>query len=81
MEFTPKDPDFDCRVRANVARQHAMAALGIDISRLSPGAIELTMPYSVAYTQQHGFVHAEIIVRVCRLLPDASGRRRAHCRI
>jgi uncharacterized protein (TIGR00369 family) len=57
----PQDPDFDRRVRASFARQQVMATLGIEISRLSPGAIELTMPYAAAYTQQHGFVHAGII--------------------
>jgi uncharacterized protein (TIGR00369 family) len=61
MKFFPQDPDFDRRVRASFARQQVMATLGIEISRLSPGEIELTMPYAAAYTQQHGFVHAGII--------------------
>ena len=61
MNFSPQDPDFDRRVRASFARQRVMATLGIEISRLSPGAIELTMPYAAAYTQQHGFVHAGIV--------------------
>jgi uncharacterized protein (TIGR00369 family) len=38
-----------------------MRTLGIEIARLEPGEIELTMPYSRAYTQQHGFVHAGIV--------------------
>jgi uncharacterized protein (TIGR00369 family) len=38
-----------------------MATLGIEILDLKPGEIELQMPYSVAYTQQHGFIHAGII--------------------
>jgi uncharacterized protein (TIGR00369 family) len=38
-----------------------MATLGIEIVDLKPGEIELSMPYAVAYTQQHGFVHAGII--------------------
>jgi uncharacterized protein (TIGR00369 family) len=59
--FSPQDPDFDRRVRASFARQLVMATLGIEISQLSPGAIELTMPYAAAYTQQHGFVHAGIV--------------------
>jgi uncharacterized protein (TIGR00369 family) len=59
--FSPHDPDFDRRVRASFARQQVMATLGIEISQLSPGAIELTMPYAAAYTQQHGFVHAGIV--------------------
>ena len=60
-KFSPQDPDFDRRVRASFARQQVMATLGIEISRLSPGEIELTMPYAAAYTQQHGFVHAGIV--------------------
>ena len=61
MKFSPQDPEFDRLVRASFARQQVMATLGIAIARLSPGAIELTMPYAAAYTQQHGFVHAGIV--------------------
>ena|ERR1700722_2514649 len=61
VKFLPKNPDFDARVRASFALQRVMATLGIEISHLSPGAIELTMPYAAAYTQQHGFVHAGIV--------------------
>src|SRR5215471_17374309 len=61
MKFSPQDPDFDRRVRASFARQQVMATLGIEMSRLSPGEVELTMPYAAAYTQQHGFVHAGVI--------------------
>jgi uncharacterized protein (TIGR00369 family) len=57
----PKDPLFESRVRASFARQEVMKSLGIEIARLGPGEIELTMPYALAYTQQHGFVHAGII--------------------
>ena len=35
--FTPKDPDYDARVRASFARQRVMATLGITIEVLSPG--------------------------------------------
>jgi uncharacterized protein (TIGR00369 family) len=59
--FEPKDPDYEARVRASFGRQEAMQTLGIEIVRLGPGEIELTMPYSRAYAQQHGFVHAGII--------------------
>ena len=61
MKYSPQDPDFDRRVRASFGRQQVMATLGIEISRLSPGEVELTMPYAAAYTQQHGFVHAGIV--------------------
>ena len=61
MKLSPQGPDFDGRVRASFARQQVMATLGVEISKLSPGEIELTMPYAAAYTQQHGFVHAGIV--------------------
>jgi uncharacterized protein (TIGR00369 family) len=59
--FNPKDANFDARVRTSFSRQTAMATLGIEIVDLKPGEIELRMPYAIAYTQQHGFVHAGII--------------------
>jgi uncharacterized protein (TIGR00369 family) len=60
-KFTPKDPSFDTRVRASFARQTVMVTLGISIRSLSPGGIELEMPYSAELTQQHGFIHAGIL--------------------
>jgi uncharacterized protein (TIGR00369 family) len=59
--FNPQDEGFEARVRASFARQTAMATLGIEIADIKAGQIELRMPYSAAYTQQHGFIHAGII--------------------
>ena len=59
--FDPKDANFEARVRTSFARQTAMATLGIEITGLKPGEVELRMPYTAAYTQQHGFVHAGIV--------------------
>src|SRR5262245_37693888 len=61
MPFKPEDPNFQERVRASFARQRVMQTLGISITRLEPGEIELTMRFDEAYTQQHGFTHAGII--------------------
>lgn len=61
MPFQPQDPNFQQRVRASFARQRVMQTLGIEITRLEAGEIELAMPYDPAYTQQHGFLHAGII--------------------
>ena len=61
MSFQPKDPNFDERVRASFARQPTMQTLGVEITRLEPGEIELAMPYQQAFTQQHGFIHAGIV--------------------
>ena len=59
--FQPSDPNFENRVRDSFAQQKAMATLGITIERLVAGEIELGMPYTEAYTQQHGFMHAGIM--------------------
>lgn len=59
--FTPQNLDFDSRVRDSFARQKVMTTLGIEISQLTPGAIELTMPFASAFTQQHGFMHGGIV--------------------
>jgi uncharacterized protein (TIGR00369 family) len=58
--FDPKDANFEARVRASFVRQTAMATLGIEITGVKAGEVELKMPYSIAYTQQHGFIHAGI---------------------
>jgi uncharacterized protein (TIGR00369 family) len=59
--FNPQDESFEARVRTSFARQTAMATLGIEIADIKAGEIELRMPYSAAYAQQHGFIHAGII--------------------
>jgi uncharacterized protein (TIGR00369 family) len=59
--FQPKDPDFRARVQASFERQQVMATLGIALTRLEPGEVELTMPFDARYTQQHGFLHAGIV--------------------
>jgi uncharacterized protein (TIGR00369 family) len=55
------DSDYEARVRASFARQLAMATIGAELTRVSPGAVEIEMPYAEALTQQHGFLHAGVI--------------------
>jgi uncharacterized protein (TIGR00369 family) len=59
--FEPKNPDYGAIARATFDRQQAMWSLGISIARLEAGEVDLAMPYSPAWTQQNGFVHAGII--------------------
>jgi uncharacterized protein (TIGR00369 family) len=59
--FEPKNPDYRAVAAATFDRQPAMQSLGISIARLEPGEVDLTMPYSAAWTQQNGFIHAGII--------------------
>lgn len=57
----PRDPNFKEKVRNSFARQKVMQTLGIAISHLEPGAIDLEMPFREEFTQQHGFLHAGIV--------------------
>ena len=59
--FEARNPHFEARVRESFARQKAMHTLGVQISSLAAGIIELTMAFDESYTQQHGLVHAGII--------------------
>jgi uncharacterized protein (TIGR00369 family) len=59
--FEPKHPAYRAVASATFDRQQAMRTLGMAISRLEAGEVDLMMPYSQAWTQQNGFVHAGII--------------------
>jgi uncharacterized protein (TIGR00369 family) len=62
--FTPRDPDFEARVRASFARQAFMAHLGIDISHVAPGEVDLVVPFRESLTQQHGYFHAGVTATI-----------------
>lgn len=51
----------EARIRQSFARQGAMATLGADLSRISPGVVEIELAYDRKLTQQHGFLHAGVI--------------------
>ena len=55
------DPDYETRVRDSFARQKMMRTIGAELTRVSPGVVEIEMPFSDALTQQHGFLHAGVI--------------------
>jgi uncharacterized protein (TIGR00369 family) len=57
----PKNPDYRAVAIATFDRQQAMQSLGMSIARIEAGEVDLAMPYSHAWTQQNGFVHAGII--------------------
>ena len=58
--FTPKNPDFETRVRDSFARQGIMDLIGARLTRVEPGLVEIELPYRAELTQQHGFFHAGI---------------------
>ncbi len=58
--FTPKDPNFEARVRDSFDRQGIMTLIGARMTRVEPGLVEIELPYRAELTQQHGFFHAGI---------------------
>ncbi|WP_417688850.1 PaaI family thioesterase [Roseibium sp.] len=58
MLLTPKDPDWEARVRSSFARQPFMATLGARMTHLAPGAVDLEIELRDDLTQQHGYFHA-----------------------
>jgi uncharacterized protein (TIGR00369 family) len=53
--------NYDERVRASFARQSALRTIGAELTLVTPGIVEIEMPFSPHLTQQHGFVHAGVI--------------------
>lgn len=53
-----QNPAYDAVIRESFARQAHMATLGARITRLEPGAVDLTAPFDTRFTQQNGFWHA-----------------------
>jgi hypothetical protein len=43
--FTPKDPEFEARVRASFGRQGIMTLIGARLTRIEPGLVEIELPY------------------------------------
>jgi len=64
LVLTPRDPDFEQRVRASYARQAAMATLGARLARVEPGHVVIELPFRADLTQQHGFLHAGVVTSV-----------------
>jgi uncharacterized protein (TIGR00369 family) len=62
--FEMNDPGFEARVRASFGRQALMTTIGARLISVSPGEVEIDMPFRGDLTQQHGYVHAGIITAV-----------------
>lgn len=58
MQWNARNPDFVRTVRESFERQAHMATLNARITRLDPGAVDLTAPYDPRFSQQNGFWHA-----------------------
>lgn len=61
---TPKDPDFERRVRASFAKQTIMETIGARLAHVGPGETEIVLEMSPGILQQHGFVHAGVVATI-----------------
>lgn len=61
---TPGAPDFLERMQESFSRQKVMTTLGATLHHVSPGRVEIAMPFQEALTQQHGFLHAGVITTI-----------------
>ena len=59
--FEAQDPEFNARVRSSFERQRVMAALGVTLTQVDAGRVELELAFDTRLTQQHGFMHAGVI--------------------
>ena len=62
--FHPSDPHFAARVRASFQQQTVMAAIGASVRSVTPGAVEIELPFRADLCQQDGFLHAGIVTTI-----------------
>ena len=57
-------PEFAARVQASFDRQAFMRTVGARLVSIEPGQVVIEWPFSSHLTQQHGFLHAGVVVAV-----------------
>lgn len=62
--FEPQDPNFEVRVRESFARQKVMKTIGASLTKVSPGEVEIELPFRKDLTQQHDFIHGGIVATI-----------------
>ena len=60
----PDSKQADQRVRESFARQGLMDTLGASIASVEPGAVEIRLQPRDELSQQHGFLHAGVVIAV-----------------
>src|SRR5882757_1563115 len=61
----PLDSKIEKRCRDSFARQPMMTTIGASVRSVDAGVVELEMPFSANFTQQHAFMHAGVITTLC----------------
>jgi uncharacterized protein (TIGR00369 family) len=60
--FEPRNPNFEQRVRASLARQGLLATFAAELRSVEPGAVDFEVPFSPGLTQQDDFFHAGVTI-------------------
>lgn len=61
MTFTPRNPDYEARVRDSFARQTFMTTLGAELVEVAPGRVTIRLAHRPELGQQHGFFHGGVV--------------------
>lgn len=61
MNFQPRDPNFQQKVRDSFNQQQFMGHIGAQLVEVRPGYCEIRVPFQESLTQQNGFFHAGVI--------------------
>ena len=64
MQFQPRDAHYEARVRSSFALQRVMSTIGASLRSVSPGVVEIELPFSEHLTQQDGYLHAGITTTI-----------------
>ena len=59
-----RNPEFEAAVRASFARQRLMSTLGARLAVVNPGRVDIELPFSAAFGQQHGYLHAGVLATI-----------------
>jgi uncharacterized protein (TIGR00369 family) len=52
------------KVRESFGRQALMATIGAELASVTPGTVEIRLPFARKLTQQDGFLHAGVITSI-----------------
>ena len=55
---------FEQKVRESFGRQALMATIGAELVSVTPGAVEIRLPFHQKLTQQDGFLHAGVVTSI-----------------
>ena len=62
--MNPLNPSFAAEVERSFAGQPIMNLLGARLILAEAGVVEITLPYRVDLTQQHGYLHAGVVTTI-----------------